>query len=154
MGLLCMLLLLRGAAAIDVAVDWGSCPLHRSTAASLLVAADPEWITPGVLPPVAQQGVRSLADAGAENLRCAMPLIESAPQYCIVIQLWELRALVWRRQAPCGPCFSQRESAEQPSLGMTRAVLRFALQAAELQHLPADLLRADRRGRLGCVPDK
>ena len=50
-------------------VDWGRCPVTRDTAASVLVAADPEWMAPGVLSPAAVSGVRQLAEAGADNIR-------------------------------------------------------------------------------------
>ena len=52
-----------------VTVDWNQCDITRNTAASVLVAADPEWIAPGVLAPTAMSGVRQLAEAGADNLR-------------------------------------------------------------------------------------
>ena len=50
-------------------VDWASCPLQRSAAVSTLVAADPEWVAPGVLARTSVEGVANLARAGAENLR-------------------------------------------------------------------------------------
>lgn len=37
----------------QVSVDWEDCPITRSTAPSVLVAADPEWISSGVLVSIA-----------------------------------------------------------------------------------------------------
>eukprot|EP00912_Choanoflagellata_sp_UC4_P000609 UC4_evm1s379 len=59
--------------ALNIDVDWKLCPVTRSTAASVLVAADPEWIEEGpgggILSKTAQEGVESLARAGANNIR-------------------------------------------------------------------------------------
>ena len=66
---LLLLLFLLGSVAASVTVNWNSCPVTRSTAVSALVAADPEWITPSRLADTAQAGIRSLAEAGADNLR-------------------------------------------------------------------------------------
>jgi hypothetical protein len=57
------------APATAIAVDWDTCPTTRSTAASVLVAADPEWISSGALSRVSVDGVRALSEAGADNLR-------------------------------------------------------------------------------------
>ena len=56
---------------LEVDVDWASCAagVHRSTAASVLVAADPEWTPEGRLSATAVSGVRQLAEAGARNIR-------------------------------------------------------------------------------------
>ena len=56
----------------EIEVDWSSCAtngLRRSTAASVLVAADPEWTPEGALSATAVSGVRQLAEAGARNIR-------------------------------------------------------------------------------------
>ena len=58
-----------GPAATEVKVNWGKCPLSRATAASVLVAADPEWTPGGVLSRTSVEGIRSLSEAGADNLR-------------------------------------------------------------------------------------
>ena len=54
-------------AASTVAVDWGSCPLTRSSAVSVLVAADPEWVPSGLLSRTSVGGVRTLAEEGARD---------------------------------------------------------------------------------------
>jgi hypothetical protein len=71
-----VLLLSTAAAAVPVAVDWGACPLRRTTAVSALVAADPEWVSAadspaagGVLAATAVGGVASLVAEGADNMR-------------------------------------------------------------------------------------
>ena len=56
----------------EIEVDWSSCAtkgIGRSTAASVLVAADPEWTPEGALSAAAVSGVRQLAEAGARNIR-------------------------------------------------------------------------------------
>ena len=55
----------------EVEVDWQSCAagIRRSTAASVLVAADPEWTPEGKLSATAISGVKQLAEAGARNIR-------------------------------------------------------------------------------------
>ena len=52
-----------------VEVDWSACSLTRETAVSMLVAADPEWIPSGILSHTAVEGVKSLSEAGGDNLR-------------------------------------------------------------------------------------
>ena len=52
-----------------VEVDWSACSLTRNTAVSILVAADPEWIPSGSLSHTAVEGVKSLSEAGGDNLR-------------------------------------------------------------------------------------
>ena len=54
---------------MEVEIDWRSCGVRRSTAASVLVAADPEWTGEGALSATAVSGVRQLAEAGARNIR-------------------------------------------------------------------------------------
>ena len=55
--------------ASSVKVDWSACSLTRKTAVSMLVAADPEWIPSGILSRTAVDGVKSLSEAGGDNLR-------------------------------------------------------------------------------------
>jgi hypothetical protein len=52
-----------------VTVDWTRATVTRTTAPSVLVAADPEWTAEGKLSAVAIDGVRKLAAAGADNIR-------------------------------------------------------------------------------------
>lgn len=52
-----------------VEVDWSACSVTRNTAVSMLVAADPEWIPSGILSRTAVDGVKSLSQAGGDNLR-------------------------------------------------------------------------------------
>lgn len=52
-----------------VTVDWETVRVSRSAAPSVLVAADPEWTPEGKLSKVAVEGVRSLANAGADHIR-------------------------------------------------------------------------------------
>ena len=69
---LAVLLLLAApllANAATVTVDWNSCPTTRNTAASVLVAADPEWLASGKMSAAAAKGVRGLAEAGADAIR-------------------------------------------------------------------------------------
>lgn len=56
---------IRGA----VEVDWARVLVTRNAAPSVLVAADPEWTPEGKLSKAAVEGVRSLAAAGADNVR-------------------------------------------------------------------------------------
>ena len=54
---------------VTVTAGWSSCPTTRSTAASVLVAADPEWARTGRMHPKAVEGVRRLSEAGADFIR-------------------------------------------------------------------------------------
>lgn len=63
------LLLSVAAGSVPITVDWERVLVTRSAAPSVLVAADPEWTPEGKLSKVAVEGVRSLAAAGADNIR-------------------------------------------------------------------------------------